>query len=247
MKRMICLTAIAWLGLWVVQTATAEDVAAIIKKLDSNEVYATIKSEAEFVIQFSGKRIVKRFVLYAKGDRNSFVEFTNPEDAGTKFLKKDGNLFLYSPDAEEIVPITGHMLKESMMGSDLSYEDTVANDTLASLYNATLVEEPEYQGVQCWLLELVGKRKTISYPKLRMWVDKQSYIPLKTERYALSGALLKEELVLETARIGGRLFPIKVEVRDRLRKDSRTVFTMIDPVLDGPIPDSVFSMRNLQR
>jgi len=247
MKRMIFLIAFACLGLGVAHMAAAQDVAAIIKKLDSNEVYTTIKSEAEFLIQFAGKRIMKRFVLYAKGDKNSFVEFTNPEDAGTKFLKKNGNLFLYSPDAEEIVPITGHMLKESMMGSDLSYEDTVANDTLESLYNATIVGEPEYQGTRCWLLELVGKKKTISYPKLRMWVDQQSYLPLKTERYALSGALLKEELVLETKRIGSRLFPVKVEVRDLLRKDSRTVFTMIDPVLDGPIPDSVFSMRNLQR
>ncbi len=228
-------------------SAGAQEATEILKKIDANEVYDTVKCEAEFLIQFSGKKIRKSFALYAKGSRNSFVEFTNPEDAGTKFLKKDGNLFLYSPDAEEIVPITGHMLKESMMGSDLSYEDTVENDTLVSLYNARIESEAEYQGRQCWLMELIGKKKTISYPKLRMWVDKEEFLPLKTERYALSGALLKEELVLESKRIGNRLFPIKMEVRDLLRKDSKTTFTMIDPVLDSPLPDSVFSMKTLLR
>ncbi len=225
----------------------SEDALSVVRKLDNNEVYDSIKAKAEFFIQFSGKKITKKFEFYAKGDKNSFVEFTNREDAGTKMLKKDGNLYLYSPDAEKVIPITGHMLKESMMGSDLSYEDTVTNDTLESKYDAKIVEETAYEGKPVWVLELVGKKKTISYPKLKMWVDKESYIPMKTERYALSGALLKEELVLETKLIKGRLFPVKVEVRDLLRKDSRTVFTMTDVELDIQIADSMFNMKNLQK
>ncbi len=234
-------------GSLLVSSVGAQDAASIIRRLDANEVYATLQSDAEFYIQYGGKRIIKRFSMYAKGDRNGFVEFTNPEDAGTKMLKKDGKLFLYSPDSEEIIPITGHLLKESLMGSDLSYEDTVANDTLESLYDARLLEESSYEGQPVWVLELTGKKKTISYPKLRMWVEQGSYIALKTERYALSGALLKEELVLETRNIGGRIFPVKVEVRDLLRRDSKTVFTFSNTKLDLPIADSLFSLRNLQR
>jgi outer membrane lipoprotein-sorting protein len=225
---------------------SAQDVLSIVRRLDTNEVYTSMKAEAELFIQFSGKKITKRFSILSKGDKNSFVEFTNPEDAGTKMLKKDGNLFLYSPDAEEIIPITGHMLKESMMGSDVSYEDSVANDTLESLYNASIISEVEFIGKKCWLIELVGKKKTISYPKQRMWVDTETYIPLKTEKYALSGALLKEELVLETKQIGNRLFAVKVEIRDLLRKDSKTVFSLGNVELDVAIADSVFTMKNLE-
>jgi hypothetical protein len=97
------------------------------------------------------------------------------------------------------------------------------------------------------VLEFEGKKKTISYPKLKMWVEKASHIALKTERYALSGAKLKEELVLETKKIGNRLYPVKIEVRDLLRKDSRTVFTLSNVELDVPIADNIFSMKNLQR
>jgi outer membrane lipoprotein-sorting protein len=245
MKRIAILITLVLFGL--AASAWAQDALSIVRKLDTNEVYKSIKAEAEFFIQFSGKKITKKFVFYAKGDKNSFVEFTNKEDAGTKMLKKDGNLYLYSPDAERVIPITGHMLKESMMGSDMSYEDTVSNDTLESLYDAKIVEESTYEGKQVWVIEFIGKKKTISYPKLRMWVDKESYISMKTERYALSGAILKEELVLETKSIKGRLFPVKVEVKDLLRKDSKTVFTMTNVELDIPIADSMFNMKNLQK
>jgi hypothetical protein len=34
--------------------------------------------------------------------------------------------------------ISGHMLKESMMGSDMSYEDTINNETLESRYDPVL-------------------------------------------------------------------------------------------------------------
>jgi outer membrane lipoprotein-sorting protein len=247
MRKNSALIVTVGIALISVLPVAADDVLAIVRRLDTNDVYKTLKAEAEFLIQFNGKKIVKRFAIQAKGDRNSFVEFTNPEDAGTKFLKKDGNLFLYSPDAEEIIPITGHMLKESMMGSDLSYEDTVGNDTLESLYDASISAEADLDGRAVWVLDFVGKKKTISYPRLKMWVDKETFISLKTERYALSGALLKEELVRETKEIGGRNFPVRVEVRDLLRKDSRTVFVLNKVELDAPIPDSVFSMRNLQR
>jgi outer membrane lipoprotein-sorting protein len=247
MKKIISAALLLAAGVFVSVSLHAEDVLSIVRKLDTNQVYSTMKAEAELQIRFGGKKIVKQFKLLGKGDRNSFVEFTNPEDAGTKFLKKDGNLFLYSPDAEQIIPITGHMLKESMMGSDLSYEDTVANDTLESLYNSSIIEESDYDGKACWVLELVGKKKTISYPKLRMWVEKTSFIPLLTDRFALSGALLKEERVLETKLIGTRMFATKMEVKDLLRKDSSTLFVLGNVELDVPIADSVFSMKNLER
>lgn len=244
MKNMLALL-VAFSG--IAAAASGQDALTIVRKLDSNEVYSTLTAKAEFVIRYSGKRIVKSFVIYAKGDKNSFVEFTNREDAGTKLLKKDGKLFLYSPDAEAIIPITGHMLKDSMMGSDLSYEDTVGNDTLESLYNARIAGDASFKERPCWILDLEGKTKTISYPKVRMWVDKESLISLLTERYALSGAILKEERVLETQLIANRRFPVKVEVRDLLRNGSSTLFTFSDVELDRPIPDRLFSMRNLER
>jgi hypothetical protein len=47
--------------------------------------------------------------------------------------------------------------------------------------------------------------------------------------------------------IGGRRFPVELELRDLLRKNSKTTLVMRNVVMDKPIADSVFSQRNLER
>jgi hypothetical protein len=47
--------------------------------------------------------------------------------------------------------------------------------------------------------------------------------------------------------INGRRFPVEGEIRDLMRKGSKTKFVMKNVALDKPIPDSVFSRRNLER
>jgi len=191
--------------------------------------------------------MLKLFFAYGQGTKNSFIEFTNQDDAGTKYLKTEGKLFIYSPDSEEVIPITGHMLKESMMGSDMSYEDTIDNDTLESRYNAKILKEEEYLGKMCFVLELIAKKKTESYPKQIIWVDKENFNGLKAELFALSGAKLKEQKILEVKKIGNRFFPILTEVRDLLRKNSKTTFKMNSVELDIKIPSNTFTLKNLNR
>ncbi len=227
--------------------AFTEDALSIIRKVDANQVYGSIKYQGDMEIYISGKKYVKTFYAYALGQKNFFCEFTNQDDTGTKYLKLDGNLFGYSPDSEEIIPIVGHMLKESVMGSDMSYEDTINNNTLESQYDPKIVGESEFNGTPVWVLELIGKKKTISYPKRKMWVSKENYLPLKTEYYALSGAVIKEETILEVKKIGERFFPVVSEMRDLLRKNSKTVFRMNQVELDIKLPRNIFSMRSLEK
>jgi outer membrane lipoprotein-sorting protein len=139
------------------------------------------------------------------------------------------------------------MLKESMMGSDLSYEDTINNNKLSDRYNPALTGSEVFNGRDCWVLELTAKNRTESYPKQKLWIDKQNSDVLHSEKFALSGAKLKEHTVIKVEVIGGRRFPTQYEMRDLLRKDSKTTFVMRNVVLDQPIPDSVFSQRNLER
>jgi hypothetical protein len=147
--------------------------------------------------------------------------------------------------------ISGHMLKESMMGSDLSYEDAINNDTLSGRYNPSLEGSGTWAfrdgSRDCWILDLAAKRRTESYPKQKLWIDKETGDLLHYELFALSGAKLKEYSLLRVEETGGRRFPAEGEMRDLLRKGSKTSFVMRNLSLDKPIADSVFSTRNLER
>ncbi|GHV67786.1 hypothetical protein AGMMS49928_05600 [Spirochaetia bacterium] len=236
-------------GLAFAQTpgAPAPSASELLRRIDENEIYATIEYEGEMIIEYQNRRYVKVMKAWARGDTHSFIEFTNSEDRGTKYLKRDGRLYVYSPDTEGVMLISGHMLKESMMGSDLSYEDTINNDSLSSRYNPVLSGTEVWNGRDCWALDLTAKKRTESYPKQKLWIDKETGDLLHYELFALSGAKLKDFTMIKVDVIGGRRFPVEYEMRDLLRKNSKTTFVMKNVILDKPIADSVFSQRNLER
>ncbi|MDR1839623.1 MAG: outer membrane lipoprotein-sorting protein [Treponema sp.] len=231
-------------GLAFSQTPTASE---LLRQVDENETYTTIEYEGDMIIEHGGRRFVKTMKSWARGNTHSFIEFTNPEDRGTKYLRTGGRLYVYSPDNEGVMLISGHMLRESMMGSDMSYEDTLDNETLSSRYNPALSGSEIFNGRDAWILELTAKKRTESYPTRKLWIDKENGDVLHYELFALSGSKLKEYTLLKVQTTGGRRFPVEGEMRDLLRRDSKTTFVMRNVVLDRPIADSVFSMRNLER
>ncbi|MDR1351804.1 MAG: outer membrane lipoprotein-sorting protein [Treponema sp.] len=221
--------------------------AELLRRVDDNEIYTTIQYEGEMIIDYQGRRFVKTMRAWARENSDSFIEFTNPGDRGTKYLKKSGRFYVYSPDTEEVMLISGHMLKESMMGSDMSYEDTIENERLSARYDPSLGGSAVLNNRDCWILDLAAKRRTESYPKQKLWIDKENGDCLRYELFALSGAKLKEYSLNKAEVFGGRRFPVEIEIRDLLRKNSKTTMIMRNVVLDRPIADSVFSTRNLER
>ena len=187
------------------QTPTA---AELLRRVDNNEIYDTIEYDGEMIIEYQNRRYVKVMKAWARGNADSFIEFHNNEDRGTKYLKTGGRLYVYSPDTEKVMLISGHMLKESMMGSDMSYEDTLDNATLSSRYDPVLAGTETLNGRPAWVLELNAKSRTESYPKRKLWIDQETNDVLRYELFALSGARLKEYNLLRVDTIGGRLlFP----------------------------------------
>jgi outer membrane lipoprotein-sorting protein len=223
------------------------DAAELLRRVDDNEIYTTIEYEGEMIVEYQGRCFVKTLQAWGRENSDSFIEFTNPEDRGTKYLKKSGRLYVYSPDTEEVMLLSGHMLKESMMGSDMSYEDTVENEKLSTRYNPVLLGSDRWNGRDCWVLDLTAKKRTESYPKQKLWIDKEHGDCLHYELFALSGAKLKEYHLLKAEVFGGRRFPVEIEFQDLLRRGSKTTMIMRNVVMDRPIADSVFSQRNLTR
>jgi hypothetical protein len=67
---------------------TAEE---IIQKRDDNEYIQSSYAEATMVISQGGRRIEKSMIMYSL-EKDGLVEFTNPADRGTKYLKRNNNL-----------------------------------------------------------------------------------------------------------------------------------------------------------
>ena len=160
--------------------AQSPTAAELLRRIDDNEIFTTIQYEGEMIIEHQNRRFVKTMNAWARGNTHSFIEFTNPEDRDTRYLRRDGRLWVYSLDIEGVMPISGHMLRESMMGSDLSYEDTLDNATLSSRYTPVFLEDEILNGRAVWVLELNAMSRTESYPRRVLRVDKENGDVLQT-------------------------------------------------------------------
>ena len=218
----------------------------IIKRRDDNEYYDSAKAEVEMVIINRNRRIVKNMTSYAQGD-NALVLFTNPRDRGTKFLKRGDDLWMFFPDAEDLVKISGHMLNQGIMGSDFSYQDVMEADKLTDLYRFELVGEEELNGRPCYVLEGTAiEGKEVSYYRRKAWIDQERFVGLKEELYARSGRLLKVATVARVEKIEGRWYPMEAVMEDKLRKDTRTEFVVKAIEFNPEIPEGTFTLENLR-
>jgi outer membrane lipoprotein-sorting protein len=220
---------------------------AILTKVDANQSYRTIYYEGTMEIVSGKKSKVKTMKAWVSGSDKAFIEFTNPEDRGVRFLKLETNLWMYFPKEKDTVKIAGALLRQGMMGSDFSYEEAMESKDLVSSYSAATAGNEEVDGRPCVVLELNSKSKNSAYARRRLWVDEERNIVLKAELYAKSGLLLKTSRTLKVTQLGSRYFPSIVELADAIKKDSRTVLTMDALVLDKPIDESRFSLQALTR
>jgi negative regulator of sigma E activity len=139
------------------------------------------------------------------------------------------------------------MLRQSVMGSDLSYEDLMEDPRLGALYIARVVGEEIHRDRPCWVLELTAKEAGIAYQSRRMWVDKARDVALREDRFAKGGKLLKTTDVLAVERIGRRWVAKTVVFKDVLKSGQGTRFELESIEFDAAIPEHVFSKAMLRR
>ncbi len=226
----------------------AETAEEILEKVDKNTVVTSASYQAKMVISLGGTMREKEFTGYGKGKESAYMEFISPaRDKGTRFLKIGDEMWIYLPEVEKATKIAGHMLRQSMMGSDFSYDDVAENDRLLDLYEAELTGTDTIDGVACYVMELIAKVEEVNYYKRKVWVSEESFIGIREELYAKSGKLLKEITVGEFKKIGSRNYPTRVRMVNKLRKDTYTELIFEDIKLDVSIPSRIFSKSYLER
>lgn len=219
--------------------------AQLLAQLDRNEAgtsshfVGAITVEDRFGTKTSG------FESWSLGNDQSLVEFTSGEEKGQKILRKGETLYVAYPEADKPVKLQGAALKESVAGSDFSYEDMAGDKSYASRYEAKIVGEEAASGEPCVVLELKAKKTGLAYPLLKVWMAVSDASVRKMEKYSLNGRLLKTQEVLAVLNSAGRTIPSHVVMTDALKTKSKTTFTVARAELDGRVDAQRFSLEEL--
>jgi len=248
MKKTINLFFILILMTTIAMTQAPPSGEDILKRVDANIGSDNKISTGEMIIHGRrGSRSIKS-KSWIHGMDKSFTEYLAPaREKGTKMLKLEDQLWIFSPSTDRTIKISGHMMRQSVMGSDLSYEDMMEDPELLNLYDANVIEEETVLDRPCWVLELTAKVEDISYHSRKIWVDKERYVSLKEERFARSGKLLKIFEVKEVRRIQNRWIPSHMVFKDALKSGKGTEYFVESIEFNADIPEALFTKASLRK
>ncbi|MCK9310178.1 MAG: outer membrane lipoprotein-sorting protein [Candidatus Cloacimonetes bacterium] len=233
------------LSIGLVNAITANE---ILKNIDKNMISKTTKSTSKMIVQTKRATRTMTSINYSKGKDIAYSEYIAPaKEKGTKMLKLKDNLWLYNPSSDREIQISGNMLKQSVMGSDLSYEDYMDDVEMVDAYNATMGKDITYDSRACYKLTLIAKVPGLAYQKRVLYVDKERMVPLYQELYAKSGKLLKTMKLSKVTKIGNRWYPMQMIYKDELKSGNGTTMIIEDIAFDISIPDYIFTKAVLKK
>ncbi|HOP58943.1 MAG TPA: outer membrane lipoprotein-sorting protein [Bacteroidales bacterium] len=243
MKNLITL-----LPVFFMASVFGQDGNDILKRVEANMSSENRVFESTMIIHGTRSSRTITSVTYSAGEEKSFTEYLSPpREQGTKMLKLENQLWIYSPSTDRTIQISGHMLRQSVMGSDLSYEDMMDDRKLSEMYNAINTGTETVDGRKTWILDMTAKTDNVAYYKCKMWIDTERYIPLREELFAKSGQMLKQTNLSEVKQIEGRWFPLKVIYKDLLKKGKGTEFIINSIKFNQPIPEYIFTKAALKK
>jgi outer membrane lipoprotein-sorting protein len=226
----------------------SQDALVILNRVDKNMASENRIVESTMIIH--GKRTSRTITArsWSVSNLKSFTEYLSPErEQGTKMLKLENQLWIYSPSTDRTIQISGHMLRQSVMGSDLSYEDMMDNRKLTDVYQAKVAGNEKIGDRNTIVLELTAKVEDVAYYSRKLWVDGERYVPLKEELFAKSGQLLKRTDLSEVRQIQGRWFPTVVVFKDMLKEGDGTEYQVTSIKFNQDIPEYIFTKAALKK
>ena len=218
----------------------------ILDKIDANMSSDTRYVKSKMVIHGPRSSRTVESESWTEGTE-SFTEYLAPaREKGTKMLKLEDKLWIFSPSTDRTIQISGHMLRQSVMGSDLSYEDMMDDRKLSDVYDAGVIGSETIGETECWIVEMRATEEDVAYQMRKLWVDQSRYIPLKEELYAKSGKLLKKTELTNITKHGSRWYPEKITFKDMLKKGAGTEFIVDEIKFDVEIPEHLLSKASLR-
>jgi outer membrane lipoprotein-sorting protein len=87
----------------------------------------------------------------------------------------------------------------------------------------------------------------VVWGKILYWVRVEDFIPLRQEFYSEKEELIRVMTFSEIKEIGGRVLPTHWQMVPVKKKGRMTSLHIIEVEFDVPIPEEIFTLRNLKR
>jgi hypothetical protein len=230
----------------------------IAKKSLDNGIFAATNGRAvvDLEIKKAGAVVRTRKVttLIKRDDAliRAFVEFESPaEVAGTRFLSvkpKDGKTeqYIYLPAFKKVKRVVGAQRTQSFMGTDFTYADLEGRKVEDASYKK--LPDDKVEGLDCWVIEGTPKSaEDEPYGRVVTWVDKEHFLPLKSEFYDKAGKAIEKRLVVKKLGKKDERWLALDSVMSNLKEGTETRVQVSAADFKSPIPEEALTRGALER
>lgn len=176
--------------------------------------------------------------VLTSGKDKSFAEILSPpREKGRQMLKLGDTVWSYLPSVKKSIRVSG---RGSFMGGDFENND-VLRLNLVGDYTSKIMEELPDQ----YVLMLKGKDLSLSYAKIKMWVKKNDFQPIKQEYFTLTDKLIKSTFYQEIKNFDGLKRPSKLVMQSALSPKQKTVLEIQNFKHGEKNPSRIFRRSNL--
>ncbi|MBI3813642.1 MAG: outer membrane lipoprotein-sorting protein [Nitrospinae bacterium] len=174
------------------------------------------------------------FSVRIKDAKKSLVVFKSPpSNKGRVLLMVEDNMWIYIPWTRNPIRISP---QQQMMGR-VSNAD-VARVVFSLDYSVESVEDDK--------LTLLAKTKGAAYKGITLWIEKDTYKPVKSEFYAISGKLLKTAYYKGYKEILGKERPTILEIHDAIKESEISIMEYSNIKIEDT-PDAHFQKGFMER
>jgi outer membrane lipoprotein-sorting protein len=232
-------------SLFFINAFYAIEIDTIIDKLDANTQYDTAVAKSTMITKNTLGTTTSSFTSWNRKNGDTLIEINSGVDKGQKILRQGSSIFLFYPDAEEVIRLSGSAMKDSLMGTDFSYEDLTGENTIKARFNCELLGTEVINNTECYHIILTAKSRNETYQKQESWVDSKIFVGIKTILYSASGKALREMYASDIRPISGYNVAFKIQMQDLLKKNSKTEMIIEELKLNTPIENKLFTRENL--
>ncbi len=181
--------------------------------------------------------------------RKGSIEFLEPGDIkGTVFLSwenegKDDTQYLYLPALGRARRIVSSQKDLRFVNTDFTYEDMQRR--LPSKDTHSRLGDDLFLGFDCYVIESIPEKDSSQYKKRIHWVDKNSFLIVRTLFYNKKDEKIKEFQVNAMEQIDGYWTAMKTTMID-FKDEHKTVLESLEVKYNQGLDDDLFTLRRFK-
>ncbi|NVN90219.1 MAG: outer membrane lipoprotein-sorting protein [Desulfuromonadales bacterium] len=219
----------------------------VVRRLD--DLYRTSASSGhvELIAKTETQTRHLKMRIWSKGKDRSLIIIDEPvREAGTETLKVGNNLWNYLPKISRTIRIPPSMMLSSWMGTDFTNDDLVKDSSYERDFDTRIMgrslDPKGWIGVMEVRPGVVGR-----WRKIEWVVNEDASLPLMARFFDRKGRLARTMRFSDVRMMGGRRIPTRVQLETVDQPGHLTELRYLDMKFDLNLPDSLFSLSQLER